>query len=194
MSKYKLNLQFFADGETGDGANNSGNANKGGNGGDTGTSRALFTQEQLNEIVGARAARAEQSALKDFFTKQGLSEAEITAAITEYKTKNKGAQDEKEQELERLRAQVKERDNKDALEKKGVTSDNLDYVIFKVNALMKSDSLDFEKATDKFLKDNPRFAEASGTYRMTGGAPGGAGGSEQGAGDIMNQLIRNARR
>ena len=42
---------------------------------------AGYTQEQLDAIADARATRASDAALKDFFKQQGLSKEEITAAL-----------------------------------------------------------------------------------------------------------------
>lgn len=47
---------------------------------------AGYTQEQLDAIADARATRASDAALKDFFKQQGLSKEEITAALDKYKS------------------------------------------------------------------------------------------------------------
>ena len=47
---------------------------------------AGYTQEQLDAIADARATRASDAALKDFFKQQGLSKEEITAALEKYKS------------------------------------------------------------------------------------------------------------
>ena len=43
--------------------------------------------------------------------------------------------------------------NEKVLTSKGVKADDLDYVMFKVSKLV-DDKTDFEKAADKFLKEN----------------------------------------
>lgn len=45
-----------------------------------------YTQDQLETIAEARATRASDAALKDFFKQQGLSKEEITSALDKYKT------------------------------------------------------------------------------------------------------------
>lgn len=44
-----------------------------------------YTQEQLDSMVQAREQRAANSALKSFFTQQGMTEDEINQAINTYK-------------------------------------------------------------------------------------------------------------
>lgn len=77
--KFPLNIQTFAD-EPGD----NGDPNQT----ETGPS---YTQAQLEEIASARADRASNAALKDFFKKQGLEESEINNALQTYKA-NKEAE------------------------------------------------------------------------------------------------------
>ncbi len=48
---------------------------------------------------------------------------------------------------------------------KGVKTDDLDYVTFKVSKMV-NDKTTFEKAAEKYLKENPKYT-GSGTYRVS---------------------------
>lgn len=87
----KPNIQLFAEEGNGEGnsAPNAGNGNANQNSGNAGTS---YTQEQLDSIVSERVGRVEKSALKSFFSQQGMSEQEITQAINDYKTAKQNSQ------------------------------------------------------------------------------------------------------
>ena len=75
-----------------------------------------------------------------------------------------------------------------------MSGDDVDYVLFKVSQLV-DDKTDFNKAADKFLKENPRFsAPSGGTYRAAGAVKGGGSGTAQGSHDAINDRIRNAFR
>ena len=56
--------------------NQSGNGNAAGNSGQT-SNAPTYTQEQLDNMVSAREQRAANSALKSFFSQQGMTEEEI---------------------------------------------------------------------------------------------------------------------
>lgn len=80
MTRFPLNIQLFAEGEGGTppaAATPPAVA--------TPASGQGYTQEQLDTIAEARASRASEAALKDFFKQQGLSQQEITAALDKYK-------------------------------------------------------------------------------------------------------------
>ena len=184
--KYKMimNLRLFDDGAAG------GQEGVGaGNGGQKGS--AGYTHEQLEEIANARAQRAERTALADFFRKQGMSEAEITTAINDFKAnkeKNKPNISEVERERDEARKELLQMKNEKILTGKGVKAEDLDYVMFKVEKLV-DDKTDFTKAAEKFLKENPKYAGAS-TYRVSGST----GTEEPGSGGNMNSSINNAIR
>ena len=72
------------------------------------------------------------------------------------------------------------------------TYEHLEYVMFKVSKLVDYKT-DFEKAADKFLKENPKFAEkSSGTYRVSTGAQSGGVGGKENSNDFINAAIRRA--
>jgi hypothetical protein len=76
--------------------------------------------------------------------------------------------------------------NEKFLSGKGVKADDLDYVTYKVSKMV-DDKTTFEKAAEKFLKENPRFA-GGGSYRI---ADSSAGNASNGAGGNMNASIND---
>lgn len=202
--KKHFNLQLFDNGgEGGSGGGQGGNAGNGngsqGNAGNNGGTGG-YSFQQAEEIAQARAERAEKAALSSYFKQQGMSEEEINQAIKDFKAN-------REKQRPNVDAITKERDdalaelaalkNSNALRAKGVREEDLDYVMFKVSALMQADDkLDFEKAVAKYLKENPRFTTGGGTYKVKTGTDGsGQGGSSgQGTNDAINDAIRRAAR
>lgn len=206
MKKRFFDLQLFDDGGQGGAGGGQGGAAGGGNGGQGGTAgnggSGSYSFAQAEEIANARAQRAEKAALASYFKQQGMSEDEISQAIKDYKA-NKEKQrpnvDAITKERDDARAELAKLKNSQTLHQKGVRDEDVDYVSFKVEALMKEDDkLDFDKATTKFLKENPRFANSggSGNYRVKTGTDGsGQGGSPgQGSNDAINDAIRRAAR
>lgn len=189
-----MNLHIFDEG--GD-SGNTGNGNQGGNGG-TGNSgqggNVGYTFEQAEEITNSRAEKATRAALADFYRKQGLSEEQITTAIADFKAKQKANQpdiDAITQERDTFKQELQQMKNEKVLSAKGVRSEDMDYVLFKINQLV-DDKTDFAKAADKFLKENPRFGK--GAYKVstsTGSDNQNTGGSVNAS---INDRIRAAMR
>ena len=191
----KMNLQLFADGGEGGSGIQGGNAGTG-NGSQGNAGAATFTFEQAEEIASARAQRAEQAALKSFFQQQGMSDDEIKQAIADYKAnkeKSKPNVSAIEKERDEARKKLQQYENEKILLGPGmkVKAEDLDYVMFKVSALV-TDKKDFKTAASEWLKENPRYKEG-GTYRMNTGAAAGESTSGAGTGnEAINDLIRNA--
>lgn len=191
MLKRKLmNLHLFDEGgQAGDGGQGSSGSN--GNGSQGNAGGTTYTYQQAEEIASARAQRAEQAALKSFFQQQGMSEDEVTAALKKFREdreKNKPNLSAIEQERDNALKELERVKNEKILSGKGVKSDDLDYVMFKVSKLV-DDKTDFKKAAEKFLKDNPKFT-AAGNYRVSAST----GTETQGAGGSLNSSINNAIR
>ena len=193
-----VNLKLF-DGEGGAGGSGGQGGSAGsGNGGQGGSGNATYSYEQAEEIANARADRATKAALSNYFRQQGMTEAEVTQALNDFKArkdKNKPdvsaitkERDDAKEELESLKRTNYLRD-------KGVGKDDLDYVLFKASKLV-DDKTDFEHAVDKFLKENPRYTSSGqNRYRAAGSASSGSGsGSAQNSNDKINDAIRNAFR
>ena len=191
--KYRMimNLRLFDDGgQGGDGGQGNAGAGSSGQKGNTG-----YTFEQAEEIANARAERATRAALADFYRKQGLSEAEITVAIADFKTKQASKKPDAEamqSEIEGYKQQIAQMQNEKLLTGKGVKAEDLDYVLFKVEKMV-DEKTDFKKAAEKFLKDNPRFTSA-GSYRISTSTGTGDNGSGGTINSSINDAIRSAAR
>lgn len=112
----------------------------------------LFTQADVDRIVGNRLARM----------KQDLETS-----------------DTYRRERDEARRELEEYKNNAFLKEKGVKVDDLDYVTFKASQLM-DDRTDFRQAAEKFLKENPRFTGMGFRVVSTGmpdSGPNGSGGA-----------------
>ena len=183
MKKNRMNLRIFENsggagaGEPGGSAggdnNNQNNAGSGG--------QPTYSYAQAEEIANARAERAERSALKSYFQQQGMSEEQVNQAITDYKAQQKKNQ-----------PNIEQMQQEKFLSGKGVKAEDVDYVMFKVSKLV-DDKTTFEKAAEKYLKENPRFVGGS-SYRVstsTGSDSNGSGGNVNAS---INDAIRAAAR
>lgn len=186
-----MNLQLFADGGEGGPDGQDGNAGSGSGG--QGSAGATYSYEQAEEIANARASKAERSALANYFRSQGMTEDEVTAAIADYRTKKAASQPNVSavvKERDEALAKVEAMENTNYLRDKGVKSDDLDYVLFKVSKKV-DDKTDFKKAADAFLKENPRFT-GQGYKVVSTGKPDGGSGTSQTTHDAINSSIRSA--
>lgn len=195
----RMNLQLFEEGAGAGaaggqgGSTGTGNSGQGSAGSASGAhSTGTYTYEQLEEIANARVERSERSALANFFRSQGMTEEEVTQAITDFKAQRAANQpntEELQRERDEALAKVEQMNNEKILSGKGVRADDMDYVMFKVSKMV-DEKTDFKKAAEKFLKENPRFIGQ--TYRISTGAPsGGSEGNDTGNNSI-NAAIRRA--
>ena len=126
-----------------------------------------------------------------------MSEAEVTQAIHDFKEQKAKRQPNTEQlqhDLDEARKENARMKNENILREKGVRSDDLDYVMFKVEKMV-DDKTDFKKAAEKYLKENPRFIGAgrgAGTYRVSTGSQSSGNGGEGNPNDSINAAIRRA--
>ncbi len=187
--KLLMSLHIFDEGNGGNGGasgnSGSGEGSQGGNAG--------YTFEQAEQIAEARAERATRSALADYFRKNGMSESEITDAIKDFKAKkeaNKPNVSAIEKERDDARAELENLKNTNFLRDKGVRTEDLDYVVFKVSKLV-DDKTDFKKAAEKFLKENPRYAGGN-TYRVSTSTGSQENGSSGNSNASINDRIRAA--
>lgn len=192
MRKLIMNLRMFD--ESGNGSAQPAAAAGAGNGGQT-SAGGSYTFEQAEEIATARAERASRAALAAYFRQQGLSEDEVTAAIADFKAKQKEKQPDVEtvtKERDAARKELEDYRNAEILRAAGVRQEDLDYVSFKVKGMV-TDKLDFGKAAEKFLKENPRYAGSG--YRVSGSTGTGDNNSSAGTGAAsINDAIRRYAR
>ncbi len=193
MKRY-MNLQLFADGGEGGSGGQGGNAGAG-NGSQGNAGNTTYSYAQAEEIANARADRASRTALADFFRKQGMNEEQVTQAINDFKAKQKENQPNVsaiEKERDDARAELEAMKNTNLLRDKGVKADDLDYVLFKVQQKV-TDKVDFKKAAEDYLKENPRFT-GQGTYRVSTSTQSGGSGAAQNTNETINNAIRMAAR
>ena len=195
MYKKRMMLQLFEDGAgagsgTQGGNAGNGNSSQGSAGNASGAhGTGTYTYEQLEEIASSRAKKSERVALANFFRGQGMTEEEVTQAITKFKTDRAANQPnvtQLQQDLENSRKEVQQMKNEKFLSENGVKADDLDYVTYKISKMV-DDKTTFEKAAEKFLKENPKFA-GGGSYRI---ADSSAGNSSNGSGGNMNASIND---
>lgn len=197
----RMYLQLFDDGAGAGSGDQGGNAGTGGGQGTAGgasgaNNTGAYTYEQLEEIASARASKSERSALANFFRSQGMTETEVTKAISDFKAQRAANQPDAsklQKERDEALKKIEQMENEKLLSGKGVKSDDLDYVMFKVSKLV-DDKTTFEKAAEKFLKENPRFAGGINTYRVSTSSNNSSEGSGGNMNASINDRIRAAAR
>lgn len=116
----------------------------------------LFTQDEVNRIVGERLSRVKQDAdSADTYRRE---------------------RDTFRQERDDARRELEQYKNNAFLKSRGVRDEDLEYVTFKAEKLV-DDKTDFQKAAETVLAQNPRFLVKG--YRVVSmGKPDGGPGSE----------------
>lgn len=193
--RYRMNLRLFEDGGNGAPAGQGGNAGNG-NGGQ-GSAGATYSFEQAEEIANARAQRAEQAALRSYFQQQGMTQEEVTQALTQFKQQREAQKpnvSQIEKERDEARKELEAYRQKDLLKESGVDAKYTDFVLFEVSKKV-DDKTDFKTALKAYLKDNPQYA--GGGYRVNvqskAGVPS-AGSAGTNTNDFVNAMIRKAAR
>lgn len=171
-------------------ATNEGNANSDNKGGTDaqggGNSSKTYTQEEVNRFVTEREERAAKAALKDFYQKQGLTEAEANQAIKTFldeKKKNSPeavngqlsqqlAATQKELEKERLH-NVAEK----AARTLGADEKSIDYIVRLTDFTdsVNDGEISVEKVTEavkKVMDDIPAFKKAENESGVKVGGDG----------------------
>lgn len=195
--KQIMNLRLFEDGGGAGSApgqnGNAGNGNGGQNTAGENGREASFSFAQAEEIANARAHRAEQAALRSYFQQQGMTQEQVQQALNDFKQRQKENQPDMgkiQKERDDALKELEQMKNEKLLTSKGVKAEDLDYVAFKVSKLV-DDKTDFQKAAEKFLKENPRFTGQA--YRVVNtGVPSGGSGGEENENDLINAAIRKA--
>ena len=170
-------------------AGNEGNANPDGNSGNNaaggGNSTRTYTQEEVNRFVEDREKRAAKSALKDFYQKQGLTEAEANEAIQKFlENKQKNSPETLNTQLTGQLAQVQKELATEKLNRAaekvartlGADEKSIDYIIrlADLDGVMADDGkISTDKVTEavkKVMDDVPAFKPAAeGTGIKVGG-------------------------
>lgn len=189
------NIQLFAEGNT-EPDGGEGNANQNG-----GNNTSTYTTEQLNSIVDERVGRAEQAALKSFFSQQGMSEQEITQAINSYKEQKKqntpdinALQTQTQQAQQQAQqAAISQQATLEAV-KMGISASTIPYVLKLADFTAvtgqdgKIDEKKLKEAIDKVLDDVPSL-KSTQEQNNNGFKIGGNGNSGQANSD--EDVLRN---
>lgn len=153
------------------------------------TPEKTFTQAEVDSIVGKRIAKAmkgmpgdeELTAFRAWKESQ-QAEKDRWDTLTRERDESKTALAAVQAELEQFRREK-------FLLSKGVPSEDADYYAFKIGKLV-TDTVGFEQAAEAYLKDNP----PAGTVQVNLSAPLGSGQPAKNENEMMNSLIRGARK
>ncbi len=180
-------------GSQGNSGNNSASNNGGNSNGGNSHNGGSFSYEQLDEIATSRAERASKAAVKNFAQSKGLTEQEAEEALNDYLEQKKKRQPDLsavEKERDEARKELAQLKNSALLRDKGVRTEDLDYVLFKVGKMV-DDKTDFKKAAETFLKENPRYAGGNSGYRVSTSSTQGGNDDSSGKNTSINDAIRN---
>lgn len=148
-----------------------------------------FTQAEVDTMIGRRLS----AAMKGM---PGKDELEAFRAWKESQQTEKERwdtltkeRDESKTALAEALAKVEQFEREKFLLSKGVPAEDVDYYAFKIGKQV-TDTVDFQKAAGIYLKDNP----PAGTVKVDLAAPLGGGRPQQNENEMMNSLIRGARK
>lgn len=148
-----------------------------------------YTQTELDTIVGKRVSKAmkgmpgeEELAAFRSWKESQQTEKDRWDALTRERDESRAA-------LAEAAAKVEQFEREKFLLAKGVPTEDADYYAFKIGKLV-SDTVSFEKAAEMYLKDNP----PAGTMQVDLAAPLGGGQPGKTENEMMNSLIRGARK
>lgn len=171
-------------------ATNEGNANSDNKGGTDaqggGNSSKTYTQEEVNRFVTEREERAAKAALKDFYQKQGLTEAEANQAIKTFLDEKKKNSPEavngqlSQQLAETQKELVKERLHnvaEKAARTLGADEKSIDYIVRLTDFTdsVNDGEISVEKVTEavkKVMDDVPAFKKAENESGVKVGGDG----------------------
>lgn len=181
----RMNLQLFTEGGDGNGDNGTGN---GGAAAGAPAGQQAIDYEKLAQIIAGKQSATEDSVIRGYLKQQGLTKEDMDEAIKTIKAER--AKNDPSKKLAELQAKLDQHDREKVLAKKNVRAEDYDYIIFKASQKV-DDKTTFEKAVDDFLKDNPRFTQAAGGYRVDAGASNSGQKKTEGGNAAINELIRN---
>lgn len=140
-----------------------------------------FTQAELDSIVGKRIAKAmkgvpgeEELAAFRAWKESQQTEKERWDALTKERDESRTA-------LAEALSRVEQFEREKFLLSKGVPAEDVDYYAFKISKQV-TDTVDFQKAAEVYLKDNP----PAGTVTVDLSAPLGGGRPTMTKEEIMN--------
>lgn len=148
-----------------------------------------FTQAEVDSAVGKAIARI----------KKGIPGEEELSAFRAWKESQQTEKerwdtlarerDESKTALAAAQAELEQFRREKFLLGKGVSAEDVDYYAYKIGKQV-TDTVDFEKAAEAYLKENP----PAGTVTVDLSAPLGGGQPAKTENEMMNGLIRRARK
>lgn len=192
---FPMNLQFFAEGDGGEGGNQEPPSNTSQSG------TQSFDYDKLASIIAGKQSVAEDTVLKNYFKQQGLSQDEVNQAISsfkEQKAKNTpdvaGIQSQLTQSQQaNQQLQIQNSATLQAI-KAGIAVDTVPYVLKMadfskaLDADGKINDDEVKKAIDKVLEDVPALKPSTET---SGGFQIGAPGNSDSDGNNQDEMLRN---
>lgn len=172
----KFMLQIFAD-----------EGGEGNNGGNEGNSGANIDYEKLAQIIAGKQTATEDSVIRGYLKQQGLSKEEMNKAVEAFKAEK--AKNDPAKKLEEMQAKINQYENEKVLAKHNVRKDDYDYVLFKASQNT-DDKTSFDKAVENFLKENPRFVNGKGSYKVDTGAKNTGAHRSENKNAEFNEIIR----
>ena len=183
-------LQIFAGEGSGDNGDNGGNAgNSGANepAGNAGNGGAYIDYDKLAQIIAGKQTATEDSVIRGYLKQQGLSKEEMNKAVEAFKAEK--AKNDPARKLEEMQAKINQYENEKILAKHNVRKDDYDYVLFKASQNT-NDKTSFDKAVENFLKENPRFVNGQGSYKVDTGAKNTGAHRSENKNAEFNEIIR----
>lgn len=191
MEQHRFHLRRFEEGAAeGDGIPPQAGSHAGGGG----NSAASYSYEQAEEIASARAERASNSALKSYFTQQGMSEEEVQQALADFRAKREASRPDIatiQRERDDALQQLAEWKHKAALQAAGVHRRYEDFVAYEVGKRV-DDTTDFAAALAQYKRDNPQYF--GGGYRVGVTRQGMTAPTLATGNHVANEQIRKAAR
>ena len=108
MWKIPMNIQYFAEGGEGDGGKGGGNQTGQQSNQQTGQQPSGVDYEKIQSMLDKATAKKENDVLKTYFQQQGLSEQEVSQAITEFKAAKEQKSQQQQSDNEQLQQKATE--------------------------------------------------------------------------------------
>lgn len=147
-----------------------------------------FTQDEVDSIVGKRLRKAMKGMPDDTELAEFRNWKQNRQADADKITTLTGERDTAQNALAEATAKLEQYEREKYLNSKGVSSEDLDYYVFKIGKLVTADKT-FEEAADEYLEANGKKGVRVETSAALGGAAAKPDLNAQ-----MNELIRKVRK
>ena len=158
-----------------------------------------ITYEQLTKGINEKGIKLADLSLGGYVAKDKFDDQ--TRRFNDYKAKNDVSKyadyDSIKAELETLKTEKADRELINKLTANKVKSEFVEFVLSKVKGNV-TEQIGFDKAMETYLKENPQYLEntqgAPSYFRNTSVPLGNGAGNEKGTNEMMNALLRGARK